>query len=135
MYIDFESLGKRIAQRRMALGYKQNELAEMADLSNNYLSNIENGHSIPSLTTFANLCLKLETTPDMFLLGTIKTNDIPQSIIDNLKLCNDKSLSLISDICFLTLTLMIYIFRISLKCRFHIALRPENFHCISFSYV
>ena len=34
----------------------------------------------------------------MFLLGTIKTNDIPQSIIDNLKLCNDKSLSLISDI-------------------------------------
>lgn len=51
MYIDFESLGKRIAQRRMALGYKQNELAEMADLSNNYLSNIENGHSIPSLTT------------------------------------------------------------------------------------
>ena len=55
MYIDFESLGKRIAQRRMALGYKQNELAEMADLSNNYLSNIENGHSIPSLTTFANL--------------------------------------------------------------------------------
>jgi len=91
MYIDFESLGKRIAQRRMALGYKQNELAEMADLSNNYLSNIENGHSIPSLTT-------LETTPDMFLLGTIKTNDIPQSIIDNLKLCNDKSLSLISDI-------------------------------------
>lgn len=94
MYIDFESLGKRIAQRRMALGYKQNELAEMADLSNNYLSNIENG----SLTTFANLCVQLETTPDMFLLGTIKTNDIPQSIIDNLKLCNDKSLSLISDI-------------------------------------
>lgn len=31
MYIDFESLGKRIAQRRIALGYKQNELAEKAD--------------------------------------------------------------------------------------------------------
>lgn len=28
MYIDFDSLGKRIAQRRIALGYKQNELAE-----------------------------------------------------------------------------------------------------------
>ena len=46
MYVDFDSLGKRIAQRRVALGYKQNELAEKADLSNNYLSNIENGHSI-----------------------------------------------------------------------------------------
>ncbi len=98
MYIDFECLGKRIAQRRIELGYKQNELAEKADLSNNYLSNIENGHSIPSLTTFANICIQLDTTPDMFLLGTIKTNDIPQSIIDNLKLCDDNSLKLINDI-------------------------------------
>lgn len=98
MYIDFNLLGKRIAQRRRELGYKQNELAEMADLSNNYLSNIENGYSIPSLTTFANICTKLNTTPDMFLLGTIKTNDIPQSIIDNLKLCDDNSLNLISEI-------------------------------------
>lgn len=98
MYIDFNSLGKRIAQRRRNLGYKQNELAEKADLSNNYLSNIENGHSIPSLTTFAAICIQLNTTPDMFLLGTIKTNDIPQSLIDNLKLCDDKSLELIDDI-------------------------------------
>lgn len=98
LYIDFKSLGKRIAQRRIALGYKQNELAEKADMSNNYLSNIENGHSIPSLTTFANICMQLETTPDMFLLGTVKTNDIPQSIIDNLKLCNNQSLELIDEI-------------------------------------
>lgn len=34
----------------------------------------------------------------MLLLGTIKTNDIPQSIIDNIKLCDDNSLLLISDI-------------------------------------
>lgn len=98
MYIDFNSLGKRMAQRRRDLGYKQNELAEKADLSNNYLSNIENGYSIPSLTTFVKLCMQLNTTPDMFLLGTIKTNDIPQSVIDNLKLCDDKSLELINDI-------------------------------------
>lgn len=98
MYIDFEYLGKRIAQRRIDLGYKQNELAEMTNLSNNYLSNIENGHSIPSLTTFATICSKLNTTPDMFLLGTIKTNDVSQSVIDNLKLCDDKSLELINDI-------------------------------------
>lgn len=98
MYIDFKSLGKRIAQRRIALGYKQNELAEKVDMSNNYLSNIENGHSIPSLTTFVNICMQLETTPDVFLLGTVKTNDIPQSIIDNLKLCNDQSLELIDEI-------------------------------------
>lgn len=98
MYIDFNSLGKRIAQRRHALGYKQNELAEMAGLSNNYLSNIENGHSIPSLATFAEICIQLETTPDTFLLGTIRTDDVPQNIIDNLKLCNNESLELIGEI-------------------------------------
>lgn len=36
--------------------------------------------------------------PRLFLLGTIKTNDIPQSIIDNLKLCNDSQLKLVNDI-------------------------------------
>lgn len=34
----------------------------------------------------------------MFLLDTIKTNDIPQSIIDNLKLCDYNSLKLVNDI-------------------------------------
>jgi len=97
MYIDFKLLGKRISQRRRDLGYKQNELAEKADISNNYLSNIETGRSIPSLTTFATICVKLNTTPDNFLLGTIKTDNIPESIIDNLKLCNDDNLSLVND--------------------------------------
>lgn len=96
MEINFELLGKRIAQRRRELGYKQNYLAELADISNNYLSNIETGRSIPSLSTFATLCICLGTTPDNFLLGTIKTNNIPQSIIDNLKLCNEDSLELVN---------------------------------------
>ena len=97
MEIDFNILGKRIAQRRRELGLKQNELAEIADISNNYLSNIETGRSIPSLTTFATLCKCLKTTPDNFLLGTIKTDNIPQHIIYNLKLCNEDSLPLIND--------------------------------------
>ena len=97
MYIDFQQLGKRIAQRRRELGYKQNYLAEKSEISNNYLSNIETGRSIPSLTTFATICASLNTTPDNFLLGTIRTDDIPQSIIDNLKLCNKENLLLINE--------------------------------------
>lgn len=97
MEINFEILGKRISQRRRELGFKQNQLAEMADISNNYLSNIETGRSVPSLSTFSTLCICLGTTPDNFLLGTIKTDNIPQSIIDNLKLCDEESLALISD--------------------------------------
>lgn len=97
MYIDFKLLGKRISQRRHELGVKQNELAEKPEITNNYLSNIETGRSIPSLEIFARLCIELNTTPDSFLLGTVKTDDVTQSIIDNLKLCNNDSIDLVDD--------------------------------------
>lgn len=96
MTIDFTLLGKRIARRRRDLGLRQNEVAERADLSNNYLSNIETGRSIPSLNTFAQLCEVLDATPDFFLLGTMKANNLPQNIMDNLRLCDEKSLTLIN---------------------------------------
>lgn len=104
MYIDFKLLGKKIAQRRRELGFRQNEFAEMTNLSNNYLSNIETGRSIPSLSTFASICISLNTTPDSFLIGTIKTNNAPQDLIEKLKLCNEDSLALISDFVDLILT-------------------------------
>lgn len=97
MYIDFKLLGKRISQRRHELGIKQNELAEKAEIANNYLSNIETGRSIPSLETFSRLCVVLNATPDSFLLGTVKTDDVTQSIIDNLKLCDNDSIDLVDD--------------------------------------
>lgn len=97
MHIDFKQLGKRISQRRRELGFKQNELAEKLDISNNYLSNIETGYSIPSLEIFAAICVSLNTTPDNFLLGIIHADNTPKNIIDNLKLCNEESLSLVND--------------------------------------
>ena len=97
MNIDFKLLGSRLAQRRRELGLKQFELAEKAGLSNNYLSSIERGWSIPSLETFATLCLALNTSPDYFLLGTVRTSDVPQKLIENLKLCSDENLALIDE--------------------------------------
>lgn len=103
MKIDFSMLGKRIAQRRHEMGLKQSVVAEKAGISNNYLSNIENGKSIPSLETFAYICIALSTTPDYLLLGTLKSNSVPQTIIDGLNLCDNESLSIINDIisCFI----------------------------------
>lgn len=98
MDIEFTKLGKRIAQRRHELGYKQCALAEKAGISNNYLSNIENGHSIPSLETFMDICRALSVTPDYLLMGTIKLDYIPNSIISNLKLCDSDSLQLVNDL-------------------------------------
>jgi transcriptional regulator with XRE-family HTH domain len=97
MHIDFDMLGTRIKKRRRELNLKQNELSEMLGISNNYLSNIENGHSIPSLEVFSEICIKLKITPDMLLLGVIRIDNIPENIKDNLKLCTNKELKFIDD--------------------------------------
>ena len=97
MHIDFNELGVRIKKRRVELGLKQNELSEMMGISNNYLSNIENGHSIPSLEVFSDICVKLKITPDLLLLGVIRVDNVPENIKDNLKLCTSKELKLIDD--------------------------------------
>lgn len=97
MHIDFNELGLRIKKRRRELNLKQNELSEMLGISNNYLSNIENGHSIPSLEVFSDICIKLKITPDLLLLGVIRVDNIPENIKDNLKLCTNKELKLVDD--------------------------------------
>jgi len=98
MIVDYGKIGIRISQRRRELKLKQCQLADKINLSNNHISNIENGHSIPSLETISKICEALDVTPDYLLLGNIKTNDIPKNIYDNLLLCNNKSLVLISQI-------------------------------------
>ena len=49
MYVDYKKIGMRLSQRRKEINMKQNTLAEKTNLSNNHISNIENGQSIPHL--------------------------------------------------------------------------------------
>ena len=73
MNIDYQLLGARIAALRRERRWTQAYLAERSDLSNNYLSNIENSHSIPSLETLMKICMALDVTPDQLLLGTMSS--------------------------------------------------------------
>ena len=70
MYIDYQLLGKRIAKLRRERGLTQERVAELADISNNFISHIETSRSIPSLETVLKLCDVLQVTPDALLLGT-----------------------------------------------------------------
>ena len=70
MYMDYSLLGRRIAYLRRRKGLTQEQLAERADVTNNYISHIENCRSIPSLETVVKLCGALGVTPDELLLGT-----------------------------------------------------------------
>ena len=67
-------LGSRIMQRRKQLGIKQSELAEIIGVSDNQISNIENGKSFPRLNSFILICETLKCNADYFLSGITKEN-------------------------------------------------------------
>ena len=98
MTIDYSAIGKRIALIRKQNGITQEQLAEKAELSNVYISHIENSRSIPSLETLMKLCSALDITPDEVLLGTKQDmeNYLQSDIQKKLILCTPKERRMVS---------------------------------------
>lgn len=63
----FESIGKNIRKYRLMKKLRQEDLAEKADLSTNYIGAIERGEKIPSLETFVLIINALGVSADMIL--------------------------------------------------------------------
>ncbi len=72
MELDYSEIGRRIARRRKELGLRQVQVCERAGINNKYLSCIERATSIPSLEVIIKIALALDTTPDEFLIGSIR---------------------------------------------------------------
>lgn len=72
MELDYKEIGRRIAKRRKELGLRQVQVCEKAGINDKYLSCIERATSIPSLDVVMKLALALETTPDEFLIGSVR---------------------------------------------------------------
>lgn len=98
MEVDAVEMGRRIAQRRKSFHLKQKELAEKLGVSNNHLSGIELGKASPSLDVFVRLCNELDVTPDYLLEGAMHSNNVPQSIMEHLRLCSEKNVALVAAI-------------------------------------
>ena len=92
-----KQIGIRIKQRRKALHRTQDDVAEYLGCSNNTVSSIETGRQNVTIESLFKLCEFLNTTPNHLLLGSMHPNDVPQDIIDLLRLCNDKQTRLIRD--------------------------------------
>ncbi len=99
MCINYAHMGERIKKRRRSLDFTQDYVAEAAGLTNNYISNIENNRSIPSIDSLMKICTVLDTTPDYFLLGVLRHSDNERTaeIMDKMKLCDERKLRLISN--------------------------------------
>lgn len=69
MLIDTQVLAERIRRLRHQRNLTQEQLAELADLSSVYVSNVECGKRVPSLDTMLIFCHVLKCTPDELLDG------------------------------------------------------------------
>lgn len=65
--INYGLIGNNIRKIRLKNNMTQEQVAEIANISINYLSHIENGLSKFSLITFVNLVNALNTTPNRLL--------------------------------------------------------------------
>ena len=70
-------------------------LAERLNVNNNHISSIENGKVTPSLELFVKICTELDVTPDYLLEGAMHSNNVPQNIVDQLRLCNERDVELV----------------------------------------
>jgi len=61
------ALGKKLRDARQKKGYTQQALAEIADIGNVYLGEIERGLKMPSLNTFIKLIEALDISADYIL--------------------------------------------------------------------
>lgn len=68
----FDSIGKNIRKYRLMKKLRQEDLAEKADLSTNYIGAIERGEKIPSLETLILIINALDVSADMVLVDVIE---------------------------------------------------------------
>lgn len=68
--MNLKTIGKNIRMFRKEKDIRQDKLAEMADLSTNYIGMIERGEKVPSLETFLKICEALDVSADMLLADT-----------------------------------------------------------------
>jgi transcriptional regulator with XRE-family HTH domain len=62
-----EIFGKRLRRFREERGVSQERLANSADLTTSFVSNLERGTTVPSLTTILRLAMALEISPGELL--------------------------------------------------------------------
>ena len=97
-YMDFVEFGKRVKQRRLELGYTQEKLAELTDLTNTYIGAIERATSKCSVETVVKLANVLNLDIDYLLLG-ITPNNIDCKFSEMLHSLPSKRRSLFIDLC------------------------------------
>ena len=72
--LNYREIGKRIQNKRKELKITQEKLSEIIDVSPSYISEIERGSSICSLSTIVNIAKNLDVSLDYLVFGITEKN-------------------------------------------------------------
>ncbi len=75
MHLNYQHIGTRIKAERKRMRLSQAQLAELVDLSVQYISQIERGVRHLSLDVMANIAITLNAPVDMLLFGMCRTEN------------------------------------------------------------
>ena len=84
--MELESIGKNIRKYRLMKKLRQEDLAEKAGLSINYVGAIERGEKVPSLETLLVIINALGVSADMILADVIETGYVVKDSSDRYRL-------------------------------------------------
>ena len=84
--VALDSIGKNIRKYRLAKKLRQEDLAERAELSTNYIGMIERGEKMPSLETFIAIVNVLGVSADVVLADVLDVGYTVKNSLLNEKL-------------------------------------------------
>lgn len=70
-----KDMGKRLEERRVALGWSQEQAAEAADITQQTISNCENGNNFLQPDAMLLLCIAYDMSADYLLTGEVCDKD------------------------------------------------------------
>ena len=70
--MDYTSIGKHIRAHRIQKNLRQEDVAELVNLSPNYYGSIERGEKLPALDTFVAILNALDMSADQALSDVLK---------------------------------------------------------------
>ena len=95
MFIN-EQFHKRLAELRTQADVSARDMSLSLGQSESYISNIENGHNLPSMSVFFYICDYLKVTPQEFFDLESRAPDRLSEITAKLKRLNPEQLALVS---------------------------------------
>jgi len=86
--MELKTIGRHIREFRLAKKLRQEDLAELSDLSSNYIGMVERGEKIPSLESFIRIVNALEVSADVILTDVVKTGYVVKNSLFAERLSN-----------------------------------------------